>query len=59
MYNLNIFFKKMYNLNCINMIIFNCIRVYAQNYTLVFIKGMLQFRALDNTSSNQGFWFGN
>ena len=38
MYNLNIFYnKKMYNLNRIIVIIFNCTRAYVQDYTLVTI----------------------
>ena len=27
----------MYNLNCIIVIVFNCTRAYAQNYTLIYI----------------------
>ena len=37
MYNLN-FLKKMYNLNRIIMIVFNYIRVYAQNTLFIIVE---------------------
>ena len=34
MYNFNIFYKKMYNLNRVIAIIFNCTRAYVRGYNL-------------------------
>ena len=38
MYNLNFFLKKKYNLNRVIMIVFNCIRAYAQNALFIIVE---------------------
>ena len=38
----------MYNLNCIIVIVFNCTRAYAQNYTLIYIYIYIIAKRLEN-----------
>jgi len=55
----------MYNLNCIIIIIFNCSRAYARDYTLISINCWILYKAdevhlflVKNQSHNLCFWKG-